>query len=97
MEKIRFDINKKPEIISGKYSVVTRDNNPVRIFQPDIRCSAGNTDTDPVPAQHKTDDRCGSGDTSQCHVRHPCHVLYGRYNEHHFTVRSCSGHRHAGG
>ena len=32
MEKIRFDINKKPEIISGKYRVVTRDNNPVRII-----------------------------------------------------------------
>lgn len=32
MEKIKFDINKKPEIISGKYSVVTRDNNPVRII-----------------------------------------------------------------
>ena len=28
MEKIKFDINKKPEIISGKYNVVTRDNNP---------------------------------------------------------------------
>lgn len=32
MERIKFDINKKPEIISGKYSVVTRDNNPVRII-----------------------------------------------------------------
>ena len=32
MEKIKFDINKKPEIISGKYSVVTRDNNPVNII-----------------------------------------------------------------
>jgi hypothetical protein len=32
MEKIKFNINKKPEIISGKYRVVTRDNNPVRII-----------------------------------------------------------------
>ena len=32
MERIKFDINKKPEIISGKYRVVTRDNNPVRII-----------------------------------------------------------------
>ena len=32
MEKIKFNINKKPDIISGKYSVVTRDNNPVRII-----------------------------------------------------------------
>jgi len=32
MEKIKFDINKKPDILSGKYSVVTRDNNPVRII-----------------------------------------------------------------
>ena len=32
MERIKFAINKKPEIISGKYSVVTRDNNPVRII-----------------------------------------------------------------
>lgn len=32
MEKIKFDINKKPEILSGKYRVVTRDNNPVRII-----------------------------------------------------------------
>lgn len=32
MERIKFDINKKPEIISGKYRVVTRDNYPVRII-----------------------------------------------------------------
>jgi hypothetical protein len=32
MERIKFDINKKPEIISGKYRVVTRDNCPVRII-----------------------------------------------------------------
>ena len=29
---IKFDINKKPEILSGKYRVVTRNNNPVRII-----------------------------------------------------------------
>lgn len=32
MERIKFDINKKPEILSGKYRVVTRDNKPVRII-----------------------------------------------------------------
>jgi hypothetical protein len=32
MEKIKFNINKKSEIISGKYRVVTRDNCPVRII-----------------------------------------------------------------
>jgi hypothetical protein len=30
--RIQFDINKKPEIISGKYRVVTRDYHPVRII-----------------------------------------------------------------
>ncbi len=32
MDRIKFDINKRSEIISGKYRVVTRDNNPVRII-----------------------------------------------------------------
>ena len=32
MEKIRFDVSKKADILSGKYRVVTRDNCPVRII-----------------------------------------------------------------
>ena len=32
MEKIRFDVSKKADILSGKYRVVTRDNRPVRII-----------------------------------------------------------------
>ena len=32
MEKIRFDVSKKADILSGKYRVVTRDNRPLLII-----------------------------------------------------------------